>query len=492
MALEFPNGKSSWQLLTDFYELTMAYGYWKSGRMEMPAVFTLFFRSNPYGGGYALVSGLEAVISYLEAYRFTDDDLRYLSTLQTSKGAPWFEPAFLEYLGKSRLSCDIEAIPEGTVVFPYEPLLKVTGPLWQSQLLESALLNMVNFQTLVATKASRVCWAAQGKPVVDFGLRRAQGPDGAISASRAAFIGGVIGTSNVLAGKLYEIPVKGTHAHSWIMSFPSELEAFDSYATSMPDDCVLLVDTYNTAEGVEHAIEIGKRLRLRGKELSGIRIDSGDLAYLSQDARRRLDEAGFSNVKIVASNELDEHLIQSLNFQNAKIDLWGVGTNLVTGRGQGAMNGIYKLAAVSENGTWTYKIKVSDQPAKTTNPGIHRVCRFFDSQGLMEGDLIYDESEEASGVNTIIDPLNSQRRKPIHSSWSHEELLVPVFEKGRCVYELPSLAAIRSRAQNQLSRLHPGHKRFENPHEYPVGLSPFLSKLKQTLIERHREGNKRC
>ena len=326
--------------------------------------------------------------------------------------------------------------------------------------------------------------------VIDFGLRRAQGPDGAISASRAAYIGGVSGSSNLLAGKQFGIPVRGTHAHSWIMAFDSEEVAFAKYAENLPDDCVLLVDTYETLRGVDRAIEVGKAMRERGSDLAGIRIDSGDLAYLSQEARRRLDEAGFSKTKIVASNELDEYLIQSLNLQGAKVDMWGVGTNLVTGKGQGALNGVYKLAAIFELDHWVHKIKVSDQPSKTTNPGLHNVRRYVNAQGGFEGDLIYDESEDPSEIKTIVDPTNPLRKKKISQQWSSHELLQPVFRNGTRIYDPPPFSSLQSRTKEQLARLHPGHKRFENPHEYPVGLSPFLSELKQTLIGTHGNGDR--
>lgn len=474
-------------LITDFYEVTMGYGYWKSGKMETPSVFTLYFRTIPFNGGYAVAAGLETVMDFLDRFAFSEEEIRFLGSFKSESGGPLFEAPFLEFLAKSRFSCDVEAVTEGTLVFPNEPILKVKGPLWQCQWIESALLNIMNFQTLIATKAARVVEAARGGTVLEFGLRRAQGFDGALTATRASYIGGVHATSNVLAGKLYGIPLRGTHAHSWIMAFDSEEEAFRKYAEALPDQCILLVDTYDTREGVRHAIEVGRELKARGRDLAGIRLDSGDFAYLSQEARAMLDAAGLKSTRIFASNELDEHLIQSLFFQGAKIDAWGVGTKLVTAEDQPAMNGVYKLAAIEEGGKWKPRIKVSDQPAKTSNPGIPRIRRFFDKQGLMEGDLIYDESENADLAARIMDPVLPHRFKAIAKEWRHEELLRPVFSKGKRVYAPPPLAEVRAHREREIERLHPGIRRLENPHVYPVGLSPHLAKLKADLIQAHVE-----
>ena len=317
-------------LLTDLYQLTMAAGYWHAGRAEREAVFHLFFRRLPFGGGYAVAAGLGDVVEWLRHFRFGAEDLAWLAALPGQDGRPLFAPGFLDYLGGLRWTCDVDAVPEGTMVFPHQPLIRVKGPIVQAQLVETALLNLINFQTLIATKSARVCQAAQGEPVLEFGLRRAQGPDGAVMASRAAFIGGAASTSNVLAGRLLGIPVRGTHAHSWIMSFDSELESFAAYAEAMPNNCVFLVDTYDTLEGVRHAVETGHRMRAAGHEMAGIRLDSGDLAWLSIEARKILDEAGFPKAFIVASNDLDEHLIESLKHQGAKIGVWGVGTQLAS------------------------------------------------------------------------------------------------------------------------------------------------------------------
>lgn len=324
-------------LLTDLYQLTMAYGYWKTGTHEREAVFHLFFRKPPFASGYSLVAGLADVIDWLRAFHFDEDELAYLQTLEGNDGSPLFEEGFIDYLRELKFTCEVDAVPEGTVVFPHEPLLRVQGPILQGQLVETALLNLINYQTLIATKAARICEAAQDEPVLEFGLRRAQGVDGALAASRAAYIGGCAATSNVLAGKLFGIPVKGTHAHSWVMSFDSEPEAFQAYADAMPNNCVFLVDTYDTLDGVRAAIEVGKRLRETGHEMVGVRLDSGDLAYLSIEARKLLDAAGFPDAVIVASNDLDETIIASLKQQGAKIGLWGVGTKLVTAFDQPAL-----------------------------------------------------------------------------------------------------------------------------------------------------------
>ena len=341
--------RESLSLLTDFYQLSMAYGYWKLGIAERESVFHLFFRRKPFNGGFAISAGLETVLEFLHGFHYTQTDLAYLEQLNGGDGKPFFDPAFLEYLSKFSFQCDIDAMPEGTPVFPYEPLLRVQGPILQAQLLESPLLNIINFQTLVATKSARICWAARPDPVVEFGLRRAQGIDGALAASRAAFIGGCESTSNVLAGKIYGIPVKGTHAHSWIMAFDDEEESFEAFAQAMPNNCIFLIDTYASIEGVNKAIRVGKNMRDKGVEMIGVRLDSGDLAHLSIEIRKLLDAAGFPDAKIMASNELDEHIIKDLKHQDAKVNVWGVGTNLVTGKDQPALDGVYKISAIKDD-----------------------------------------------------------------------------------------------------------------------------------------------
>lgn len=490
---------SSLSLLTDLYQLTMAYGYWKLGRAKQEAVFHLNYRKNPFKGGYAIACGLESVVAYLERFRMDEGDLGYLATLLGNDGRPLFEAAFLEYLRDLRFTCDIDAIPEGTPVFPHEPLLRVRGPLLEAQILETPLLNLINFQTLIATKAARVCWAAEGDQVLEFGLRRAQGIDGGLSASRSAFVGGVNATSNVLAGRLFGIPVRGTHAHSWIMSFEEELEAFERYADVMPNNCVFLVDTYNTLEGVRNACIVGQKLQARGHRLNGIRLDSGDLAYLSIEARKILDQNGFQDTSIVASNDLDEYLIADLKRQGARINIWGVGTNLVTGFDQPALGGVYKLTALrGDDGQWEYKVKLSEQAIKVSNPGILQVRRYYSKHGgeastsspgnaselEMEAvsDCIFNVEQPPGQLVTIVDPMDATRTKKVHGDVPHEDLLVPIFRGGECVYTLPTLNEIRTRTQQQLAHFHVGIKRMSNPHQYPVGLERSLYELKTRLI----------
>lgn len=473
-------------LLTDLYQLTMAYGYWKSGKADQEAVFELSFRKPPFQCGFTIVAGLAPAIDFLSAFRFTEDDTTFLGTLRGNDGQPLFEAKFLDYLKSLKFSCDVAAIPEGTVAFPQEPLMRIQGPILQCQLLETAMLNLINFQSLVATKAARVCLAAQGEPVLEFGLRRAQGVDGALAASRAAYIGGCDATSNVLAGKMFGIPVRGTHAHSWVMSFDDEREAFQAYAEAMPNNCTFLVDTYGTLEGVRRAVETGRWLRERGHELAGIRLDSGDLAWLSTEARKIMDEAGFSKAAIVASNDLDEHIIASLKDQGARINVWGVGTRLVTAYDQPALGGVYKLGAIrGRDGRWIYKVKLSEQTAKVSNPGIHQVRRFRSATEFI-ADGIYDIEQGAPENFTVVDPLDSTRRKHLAAGIAFEDLLIPIFSGGKQVHQSPPLAEIRRRAQSQLAMFHSGVKRFINPHQYPVGLELGLHDLKTELILRAR------
>jgi len=404
-------------LYTDLYQLTMAQGYVLTGVAETHASFSLSFRENPFGGGYALACGLEQALDYLESLTFSAEDISYLATLTGNDGRPLFREEFLGYLESFRFEADVDAVPEGTVVFANEPVVRVTGPVVSCQLVETALLNTVNFQTLVATKAARVCEAAGSDPVVEFGLRRAQGPDGGLSAARAAFVAGCSGTSNVLAGRTYGIPVAGTHAHSWVMLFDTEREAFDAYAAAMPNNCTFLVDTYNTLEGVALAAEVGVGLREHGHALIGVRIDSGDLAWLSREARRILDEAGLPDAKIVASNELDEHLIVSLKDQGAAIDVWGVGTKLVTAYEQPALGGVYKLTAVREpGGEWEPRVKLSEQIGKVTTPGVLGVRRYFDEDGRPAGDMVYDTASPPRGDVVMVDPADPTRRKRFSES----------------------------------------------------------------------------
>src|SRR4051812_6698696 len=422
----------------------MAYGYWKLGVAEREAVFNLTFRKHPFNSGFSIACGLHAAIDYLSCARFTEDDCAYLLTITGNDDKPLFEPAFCDYLRQMRFECDVDAIPEGTAVFPHEPLVRVKGPILQAQIIETPLLNLVNFQTLIATKAARICHATGGEPVLEFGLRRAQGIDGGLAASRAAYVGGCAATSNVLAGRIFGIPVKGTHAHSWVMSFDDEPEAFEAYAKAMPNNCVFLVDTYDTLEGVRHAVEVGKRLRAAGHEMAGIRLDSGDLAYLSIEARKILDAGGFPNAHIVASNDLDEHIIASLKQQGATINVWGVGTKLATAFDQPALGGVYKLAAQREKGgAWEYKVKLSEQAIKISNPGILNVRRFKNALGEFIADAIFDEEHGIAEPCTIVDPLDMTRRRPIEQGTAHEDLLVPIMRGGKLVYDAPALTDVR-------------------------------------------------
>jgi nicotinate phosphoribosyltransferase len=490
--MSFPSGiyRSSLALLTDLYELTMAYAYWKARVSDREAVFNLVFRTQPFDSGYSVACGLGSVVDYLEHFHFEDADLAYLAELRGNDDRPLFDPGFLEYLRGLKLTCDVDAVPEGTVVFPQEPLIRVRGPIIPCQILESPLLNLLNFQTLIATKAARVCQAARGRPVLEFGLRRAQGIDGALAVARASYVGGCAATSNVLGASLFNIPAKGTHAHSWVMMFDSEDEAFQVYADAMPNNCIFLVDTYDTLDGVRRAVEVGRRLRARGHEMVGIRLDSGDLAYLSIEARKILDDAGFPEAQVVASSDLDEHVIESLCEQGARIDVWGVGTRLVTAHDDPALGGVYKLTATRKpDEQWRYRLKLSEQAVKISTPGIHQVRR-FSKDGEFIGDMIYDELLGlADDEPVIIDPTDPTRRKRIPTDAQHTDLLVPVLRDGRLVYEVPPLEAARHRTQEQLGRLHPGIKRLVNPHRYPAGLERTLHELRMKLIMEARGVN---
>lgn len=479
------NAPKSLALLTDLYQLTMAYGYWKSGRHETEAVFQLFFRQHPFQGGFTLAAGLADAAGWLEQLRFQSDDLAYLASLRDAKGAPLFDDGFLTFLGNFEFGCDVDAVPEGTVVFPHEPLVRVQGPILHAQIAETALLTIINFQSLIATKAARICLAARGEPVLEFGLRRAQGPDGGLSASRAAYLGGCAATSNVLAGKLLGIPVRGTHAHSWVMSFDSEIEAFRTYAETQPANCTFLVDTYDTLKGVQNAVIMGQHLREEGHELAGVRLDSGDLAWLSQQARRILDEGGFPNAAIVGSNDLDETTIASLKEQGAAINVWGVGTRLVTGGEQAALGGVYKLTALRQGDHWTDKFKISEQTAKTSTPGIHQVRRFQNGHEFI-GDAIFDVQRGIADECTFVDPSDPVRRKTIPRGTPFKDLLQPLFRGGKQIAVLPSLGDARNRAQSQLARLPSAVKRFLNPHTYPAGLELSLYQHKMALLAQAR------
>jgi nicotinate phosphoribosyltransferase len=473
--------------LTDLYELTMAAGYESAGVAAREAVFSLSFRSLPFGGGYALAAGLDDALEILGQMRFEPDDIEHLRGLRGASDNPLFRADFLDHLAEFRFSCDVDAIPEGTVVFANEPLVRVRGPLLQAQLVESLLLTVVGFQTLVATKASRIVEAAAGGPILEFGLRRAQGPDGALSAARAAYIGGVAATSNVLAGRLYGIPVRGTHAHSWVQVFDDEQRAFDLYSEAQPDNVTLLVDTYDSLAGVAHAITTGLRLAASGRSLAAIRLDSGDLAYLSIEARRMLDAAGLTDTKIVASNDLDEYTISSLREQGARIDIWGVGTRLDTCFDQPALGAVYKLTAICEPAGWRYPIKLSEYSAKISIPGVLGVRRFVDDAGRFRADMIYDEDLPAAPhADVIVDPADALHMRAIESGWLSHDILEPVMRSGQRVQPSPSLEEIRVRARRQVASLHPAIRRLLNPHIYPVGLERRLHERRGALVLEHR------
>jgi len=463
-------------LLTDLYELTMLAGYLEEGMDEERAVFDLYFRSNPFEGGYAVFAGLEPALDFLETARFSEDDLDYLVR------SGLFRPRFIEFLRDFRFRGQVLAPAEGRLVFANEPLLSVEGTLMEAQFVETALLNIINFQTLTATKAARICHAAAGAEVIEFGLRRAQGPDGGISASRAACVGGCKGTSNVLAGKLFGVPVRGTQAHSWIQAFPDELSAFRAYAAVFPESTILLVDTYDTLRsGVPNAIRVAGELREGGHELRGIRIDSGDLAYLSREARRMLDEAGFKKTRIVVSNEMDEYVIESVRNEGGRADIYGIGTRLVTcaGTGGGALGGVYKLVEIAG----VPKMKVTGDLAKSTLPGKKRVFRFVDPGGSYLQDVICLEDETIRAGDTVYDPRNPLRHTTLPPDARISELRTLVMSDGRRCLPREPLDAMADRCRAELAKLPSGCLRLINPHIYKVSISQRLKTLRETLIE---------
>lgn len=472
-------------LLTDLYELTMMQGYFKHKDQNETVIFDAFYRTNPGDGGYAVSAGLEQVIQYIKELHFSQEDINYLA------GLGLFEKDFLDYLRDFRFTGDIYAIPEGTVVFPREPLIKVIAPIMQAQLMETAILNLINHQSLIATKAARVCYAARGDGIMEFGLRRAQGPDAGTYGARAAMIGGCIGTSNVLCGQLFDVPVKGTHAHSWIMSFPDEYTAFKTYADMYPTACILLVDTYDTLKsGVPNAIKVFKEMKAAGIPLSfyGIRLDSGDLAYLSKKARKMLDDAGFPDAVISASNDLDEFLIDSLKVQGAAITSWGVGTNLITSKDCPAFGGVYKLAAVKDkDGSFIPKIKLSENTEKITNPGNKTVYRIYEKDsGKIKADLIclVDETFDEKEPLLLFDPLEPWKKtKLAGGSYTMREIMVPVFLNGKCCYQSPKVMDIREYCQRELNTLWDETRRLVNPHRVYVDLSKKLYDIKIDLLD---------
>lgn len=476
-------------LLTDLYELTMMQGYFRNKSANETVIFDLFYRSNPCGNGYSIMAGLEQAIKYIKELHFTRNDIEYLRSLKM------FDEAFLDYLGDFRFTGDIYAIPEGTVIFPREPLVKVIAPIMEAQLVETALLNIINHQSLIATKAARVCYAAEGDGIMEFGLRRAQGPDAGIYGARAAVIAGCVGTSNVLCGQLFDVPVKGTHAHSWIMSFPDEYTAFKTYADMYPQACILLVDTYDTLKsGVPNAIRVFTEMREAGIPLTnyGIRLDSGDLAYLSKKARKMLDAAGFTDAVISASNDLDEYLIQSLKMQGAAITSWGVGTNLITAKDNPAFGGVYKLAAIQDkNGEFIPKIKLSENTEKVTNPGNKKIYRIYDKEsGKVKADLIclVEETYSEDEPMRLFSPTEPWKKTRLEAgTFTLRELMVPIFLKGECVYESPKVMDIRAYCLQEQDTLWEETKRFVNPHKVYVDLSQKLYDVKIKLLDEMSE-----
>lgn len=475
--------KKDLSLLTDLYQLTMMQGYYYQHRKGVKAIFDLFYRTNPSGSAFSIAAGLEQAIDYIENLHFDEEAIDYLRTLKI------FQEEFLTYLSNFKFSGDVYAVKEGTIIFPHEPILQVVAPICEAQLIETALLNIINHQSLIATKSARVNWAAQEDGVLEFGLRRAQGPDAGIYGARAAVIGGCSATSNVLAGKSFGIPVRGTHAHSWVMSFPTEIESFRAYAAIYDDSCILLVDTYDTLkQGVPNAIKVFDELQSEGKLPSyyGIRLDSGDLSYLSKKAREQLDEAGHSNAVISASSDLDEYLIRDLKLQGAKITLWGVGTNLITSKDCPAFGGVYKLAGYIEEGKISPKIKLSDNIEKVTNPGHKKLLRLYDKKsGKIKADLITlaDEQYDASEPLTIFDPINTWKTSYLGpDTYEIKELLQPIFVDGQCVYERPSTQEIKAFCQTELDTLWTETRRLINPQQVFVDLSQPLYDLKNTMI----------
>lgn len=468
-------------LLTDFYQLTMAQGYCEKGKTEK-AVFDLFYRNNPSDNGYAVFAGLEQIIEFVENLEFKEDDIEYLRT-------QGFNEKFLDYLKDFEFTGDIYSVPEGSVVFPKEPLLKVEAPILQAQLLETPLLNFINHQALIATKAARINEAAQGKNVLEFGLRRAHGPDAGIYGARAAVIGGCSGTSNVLTGKKFGVQVSGTHAHSWVMSFDSELEAFRTYADNFPDSAILLVDTYDTLKsGVPNAIKVFKEMKEKGidSDLFGIRLDSGDLAYLSKEARKMLDQAGLEDAVIVASNNLDEDIITSLNLQGAEIDLYGVGTKLITSYDCPAFGAVYKMSEYNGQP----KIKLSDNIEKMTDPGNKKLIRIYDrNSGEIRADLIALKKEEISADRDLVlfDARDTWKTTTLKKgNYRLREMMELIFENGQLVYDSPTVAEIKEYAEKEKESLGSEYKRLTNPHIMKVDLSDELYDLKQKLIKKNK------
>ena len=472
---------TNYTMLCDFYELTMANGYFLAGKAEEIAYFDVFFRNIPDGGGYAIATGLEQVIDYVKNLHFTQEDIDYLRTKNT------FDEAFLEYLKGFRFTGDIYAIPEGTPIFPGEPMMTVRAPAIEAQFIETFLLLTLNHQSLIATKANRIVRAAPGRPVAEFGSRRAQGPEAAILGARAAYIGGCAATACTMSDRDYHIPATGTMAHSWVQMFDDEYTAFTTYCRLYPDNATLLVDTYDTlSSGIPNAIRAFKEVLLPlGKTNFGIRLDSGDISYLTKKARRMLDEAGLPQCKIVISNSLDEHIIRDILHQGAQVNSFGVGERLITAKSEPVFGGVYKLVAVEKDGVIVPKIKISENPEKITNPHFKKVWRIYDKEtGKAMADLltVYDETPDTTQPLTIFDPVNTWKTKTF-TSYTLKELLVPIFQKGVCVYQSPEIGQIRQSCMEQTELLWDEVKRFENPHRYYVDLSQKLWDIKHALLK---------
>lgn len=471
-------------LLTDFYQLTMMQGYFFQGKTGETAIFDLFYRTNPSGSSFSIAAGLEQVIDYIEHLHFDEEAIDYLRSLGT------FDEAFLSYLRDFKFTGDIYAVPEGTVIFPHEPIVKVIAPICEAQLIETALLNIINHQSLIATKSARINWAAGEDGVLEFGLRRAQGPDAGVLGARAAVIGGCVATSNVLAGQRFNLPVRGTHAHSWVMSFPTEIESFRVYANQYEDSCILLVDTFDTLKlGVPNAIKVFDELKAKDKLPSfyGIRLDSGDLSYLSKKSRVLLDAAGYEDAIISASSDLDEYLIRDLKLQGAKITLWGVGTNLITSKDCPAFGGVYKLSGYLKDGQVIPKIKLSDNVEKVTNPGHKKLLRVYDrTSGKIKADLIalYEEEYDQTKSLQLFDPINTWKKSTLEGgTYDIRCLHEPIFKNGQCIYDKPTTKEIQAYCQQELNTLWDESRRLINPQQVYVDLSNPLYDLKKQMIQ---------
>ena len=469
-------------LLTDLYQLTMINGYFENNVHNDVVVFDMFFRKNACKGGYTIVCGIEQLVEYIENLKFSESDLDYLKTLNL------FSDKFLDFLRDFKFTGDIYTVEEGTVMFPNEPIIRIKAPLYQAQLIETALLTIINFQSLIATKASRVCFAAKGDPVFEFGLRRAQGPDAGTYGARAAIIGGCTATANVLAGKMFNIPVVGTHAHSWVQKFDNELDAFEAYAKIYPNNCLLLVDTYDVLKsGMPNAIKVFKELKAKGHKPLGIRLDSGDLDYLSKECKNMLTEAGFEDVRITASNDLDEYCISNLKSSGSPINSWGVGTKLITSSDSPSLGGVYKLVASYKDGKYEPKIKISEDPEKITNPGYKKVVRIYNTQGHAEADLIMleDESIDTTKPLTIFHPVYKWKTKTF-TNYTIKELLKPLYINGECKYENKSVKEIQEYTSNELNTLWREYKRLLYPQTYKVDLSENLCTLKESMLDSNK------